>query len=124
MRSSSRHTHSTHLAHHISRKISTNRCPAAAGTAQHQREVLTSPLDSRPSSECSALLSPGSQRLGRKHSVGPDPVLHGAAAPRIVLPGEPADGVFGTWTKCQGLSELGDFACESGAEARDGAVGG
>lgn len=122
--SNSRHTHSTHLAHHISRKISTNRCPAAAGTAQHQREILAGPLDSRSSSKRRTLLGPGSQRLGSENSIGSDPILHGAATPRIVLPGESADGVLSARTERQGLGELGDFACERGAEAGDGAVGG
>ena len=124
MRLSSRDADISHLPNHVSRKISTDWRPAAAGAAQHQREILARALDSSPSGERRALLGPGSQRRSSKHRVGSDLVLHGAAAPRIVLPGESADGVLGAWTECQGLGELGDVACERGAEARDGAVGG
>jgi hypothetical protein len=124
MRSSSRHTDSPHLPNHIPGKISTNRRPAAAGAAKHQREVLTSALDPRTRRERRTLLGPRRQRLGSEYSIGPDPVLHSAAAPRIVLPVEPADGVLSARTERQGLSELSDFVRERGAEARDGAVSG
>jgi hypothetical protein len=124
MRSSSRHADSTHLPNHIPRKVSTNRCPAASGTAQHQREVLAGALDSRTRRERRALLGPRRQRLGTENSIRPNPILHSAAAPRIVLPVEPADGVLSARTERQGLSELSDFVRERGAEARDGAVSG
>jgi hypothetical protein len=124
MRLSSRHTDSSYLPNHVPCKISTHRRPAAAGTAQHQREVLAGAFNSRTRSKRRAFLGPGSQRFGSEHSIGSDPVLHSAAAPRIILPVESADGVFSARTERQGLCELCDFAREGGAEARDGAVGG